>query len=92
MLIYCSFAVGNPSGDEVTMPPRAGIRARDHTGVIPRVLTRGPRSGVDRDASYQVIRRRETLPPIRLRHLKFLGAAEAVPAQQLWGVKFGALQ
>ena len=34
----------------------------------------------------------ETLPPIRLRHLKFLGADKTVPAEQLWGVKFGALQ
>jgi hypothetical protein len=33
----------------------------------------------------------ETLPPIRLRHLKFLGADKSVPAQQLWGVKFGPL-
>jgi len=34
----------------------------------------------------------ETLPPIRLRHLKFVGADKTVPAQQLWGVRFGELQ
>jgi hypothetical protein len=34
----------------------------------------------------------ETLPPIRLRHLEFLGADKTVPPQQLWGVKFGPLQ
>lgn len=34
----------------------------------------------------------ETLPPIRLRHLKFLGGDKTVPAEQLWGVKLGALQ
>ncbi len=32
-----------------------------------------------------------TLPPIRLRHLRFTGPTQAVPATQLWGVKLGVL-
>jgi hypothetical protein len=31
------------------------------------------------------------LPPIRLDHLRFHGAAQSVPADQLWGVEFGPL-
>jgi hypothetical protein len=31
------------------------------------------------------------LPAIRLRHLRFRGPAQAVPATQLWGVKLGVL-
>lgn len=34
----------------------------------------------------------ETLPPIRLRHLQFLGRERALPANQLWGVVRGVLQ
>jgi hypothetical protein len=34
----------------------------------------------------------ETLPPIRLRHLRFRGVDGFVPARQLWGVKLGVLQ
>lgn len=34
----------------------------------------------------------QTLPPIRLRHLQFLGRERALPANQLWGVVRGALQ
>jgi hypothetical protein len=34
----------------------------------------------------------ETLPPIRLRHLQFLGREGALPANQLWGVIRGVLQ
>jgi hypothetical protein len=33
----------------------------------------------------------ETLPPIRLRHLKFEGPNRAVPETQLWGVVLGVL-
>jgi hypothetical protein len=31
------------------------------------------------------------LPPIRLDHLRFHGAGQSVPADQLWGVEFGPL-
>ena len=34
----------------------------------------------------------KTLPPIRLRHLQFLGRERALPANQLWGVVRGVLQ
>jgi hypothetical protein len=34
----------------------------------------------------------ETLPPIRLRHLQFLGREGALPANQLWGVIRGVPQ
>ena len=34
----------------------------------------------------------ETLPPIRLCHLQFLGRERALPANQLWGVVRGVLQ
>jgi hypothetical protein len=34
----------------------------------------------------------ETLPPIRLGHLQFLGREHALPADQLWGVVRGVLQ
>jgi hypothetical protein len=32
------------------------------------------------------------LPPISLRHLRFLGDEHTIPETQLWGVKFGPLQ
>jgi hypothetical protein len=34
---------------------------------------------------------RDTLPPIRLRHLQFRGRERTVPATQLWGVIAGVL-
>jgi hypothetical protein len=56
-------------------------------------------SGATRDFSHPFamtyprhVNTTETLPPIRLRHLRFHGPSHAVPAQQLWGVLTGPLQ
>ena len=55
-------------------------------------------SGATRDFSHpfamtypRYVNTSAMLPPIRLRHLRFDGASQSVPANQLWGVEFGTL-
>jgi len=56
-------------------------------------------SGATRDFSHPFamsyprrVNTNTTLPPIRLRHLRFRGPDRTVPERQLWGVELGVLQ